>query len=122
MVELLTQTKIFAASCESHFFGIPTWYKYLKSAGEQGNQCAPKLTNINDIWLVALAGVEIVLRIAVIVAIIYVVIGGFKLMTSEGNPDKTVQGRKTVIDGLIGLVIAIVATGVVGFIATRFSG
>lgn len=122
MIDLLTSTKIFGAACDSHFFGIPTWYKYLKSAGERGNECAPKLTSINDIWLIALAGVEILLRIAVIVAIIYVVIGGFRLMTSEGNPDKTVQGRKTVIDGLIGLVIAIVATGMIGFIATRFSG
>jgi hypothetical protein len=107
-----------AKSCGGSFFGFPTWYKYLPDA----SSCSPRLTGINDIWLIMLAIAEILLRVAVIVAIAFVLIGGFKYITSQGNPDKTSQAKKTVVDGLIGVVIAIVATAVISFIASRFQG
>ena len=77
--------------------------------------------NINDIWLIALAVVEILLRVAIIAGIIYVLIGGFKYITSRANPDKTSAAKNTVVDGLIGVVIAIVATAAISFIAGRFN-
>lgn len=110
----------FAADCGGGFLDLPTWYKFLPRAGEDKNPCAPKLSSINDIWLVLLGVTDILLRVAILVAIVYVLIGGFKYITSEGNPDKTSTAKKTVIDGLIGMVIAIVAATVVAFIATRF--
>jgi hypothetical protein len=110
------------------FFGFPTWYKYLGGMqeyadpiNEAGLKCAPKISNINDIWLIALAATDILLRVAVIAAIIYVMIGGFKYVTSRANPDKTAAAKNTIVDGLVGLVIAIVATAVLSFIAGRFN-
>ena len=109
--------RLMAAGCDKGFFGFPTWYKYLEGA----DACEPKLVNINDIWLIALAVVEILLRIAILAAIAYILIGGFKYITSRANPDKTSQAKNTVIDALIGLIIAVTATAIVSFIAGNFN-
>jgi hypothetical protein len=102
------------------FLGFPTWYKYMDGVIEKNGACRPALNGINDIWLILLAVIEVLLRVAVLAAIAYVLIGGFKYITSRANPDKTNQAKNTVIDGLIGLVIAVVAIAVVGFVAGRF--
>lgn len=115
--------QIFAVRCNgSGFLGFPTWYKYLENAAKEPNKCSPALRGLNDIWLIALAISEILLRVAVLVAIVYVLIGGFKYITSRANPDKTNAAKTTVIDALIGLVLALVATAVISFIAGRFAG
>ena len=118
MFELVpVSVKLFAATCHHSFFGFPRWSKYL----DGDNVCDPRLTSLNDIWLIALALIEILLRVAVLVAIAFVLLGGFKFITSRANPDKTNTAKNTVVDALIGLVIAVVATAVVSFIARSFS-
>lgn len=106
-----------AADCQGNFFGFPVWYKYLQDA----ETCEPTLTKLSDIWLIVLAIIELLLRIAIAVAIVYVLIGGFKYITSRASPDKTAAAKNTVVDGLVGLVIAIAATSIVSFIAGRFN-
>ncbi len=111
------------ATCKNNsFFGLPSWHKYLPVTGESGNPCAKKLASLNDVWLIVLALTDLLFRIAIIVAIAFVIIGGIKFVTSQGNPDKTSQAKNTVVDALIGLVIAVIAAAVVGFIAARFKG
>ncbi len=118
---LYERSLIFADACTGGgFFGLPTWYKYLKSEGT-GVNCSPKLNGLNDIWLIVLAVVEILLRIGIMVAITFVILGGFKFILSRGNPDKIQQARNTVQDALIGVIIAIAATAVVSFVAGRFN-
>lgn len=108
---------------EGSFFGLPRWYKYLDKQTPEINGervCQPVLNGVGDIWLVVLAVIEMLLRVAIIVAIIYVVISGIKFTTSRGNPDKIQAARNSVQDALIGLVIAIAATAIVSFIGGRF--
>lgn len=112
--------------CETkNFFGFPPWHKYLEHRAPKveisgTRECSPHIENINDIWLIGLAAVEILLRVGVIVAIIYVMLGGMKYVNSRGNAEKTEAARKTITDALIGLVIAVSATAVVTFIGGRF--
>lgn len=127
------------------FFGFPMWYKYLSppvdGSGKLLNikgdvfdpnanvpvNCTPVLSGINDFWLIGLAVVEILLRVAVLVAIFFVMFGGFKYVAargqdgSGGTPDKLNTAKLTIYDALTGLVIAIVASAVVSYIAGRFS-
>jgi hypothetical protein len=123
-----SQYVLFANACgEKSVFGFPTWYQYLeqrqpivKSVGEQ--VCSPHINGIDDVWLIGLAVVEILLRVAVIAAIIYIMLGGMKYVNSRGNAEKTEAAKKTVVDALIGLIIAVTATAVVTFIGGRFGG
>ena len=112
----------FAATCDKSggFFGLPTWYKYLNKTEDALGNCAFKLDNTSDYWLIAAAGIEILLRIAALVAVGFVITGGVKFITSQGEPDKAAGARKTAINALVGLAIAVVAAGLVSYIAGKF--
>lgn len=105
-------------ACVNDFLGIPPWYKYLEV--HQSNQCAPQINGINDLWLIGLAAIEILTRVAVYAAIAFVVYGGIKYSASRGNTDKVTSAKNTLLDALTGLIIAIVATAVVSYVAGRF--
>jgi len=110
----------FAATCAHppNFFGFPVWYRYLSQANVAGN-CEITNFQISDIPLVALALVEIALRVAALVAVGYIMYGGIQFVVAQGESDKTKKARQTVINALIGLVIALSATAIVAFIGSR---
>lgn len=128
MIATITQLMThFAAPCAGgSFLGFPKWYKYLNghtiAEGLPGaGACSPKIANINDVWLIAAAILEIVIRLAALLAIFYVVYGGVQYIQSQGDPGKTTQARQTIINALIGVVIAIGATAMITYIAGRFN-
>ena len=51
-----------------------------------------------------------------VVAIIIVLIGGFKYMTAGGAEEKAKDARKYIISGIIGLVIILAAYGITAFV------
>lgn len=126
MINLLS---IFGVACTpgGSFFGFPTWYKYLdgQTASSSAivdprinvNTCSPVITGLSDVWLVGAAVLEILLRIAAMLAIGLIVYGGIRYIVSQGEPDKLASARSTIINALIGLVVAIAASAVVSFVA-----
>ncbi|MGB4759506.1 MAG: hypothetical protein WBP26_05640 [Candidatus Saccharimonadales bacterium] len=103
-------------------FRIPTWYKYL----EVDDEC--NIVNFSllgesgkpsGLLLIVLAIIDIGLRIAGLVAVAFVVVGGIKFVTSQGDPEDVKNARNTVLNALIGLVIAILATPLVAFIGAQ---
>ena len=124
MFELLTLplTK-FAAACSQggSFLGFPTWYHYLDCETVAG-KLTPKLDMNHPgatISLIVLAVIEILLRIAGIVAVGYVIYGGFQFILSQGEPDRATHARNTIINALIGLAISISAVVIVKFVASN---
>ncbi len=73
--------------------------------GKETNLFQTIQTIIN--WILAVLG---------IVAVIMVIIGGFTYMTSQGDPGKTKRARDTILYGIIGLVIALLAFAIVNFV------
>src|ERR1700689_3547884 len=104
-----------APCTQNHFLGLPTWYEYLKCNGG-----SPSLTGITDVWLIAAAIVDILLRVPAIIAIFMLIYGGIQFITSQGEPERAKQARGTIINALIGLVISVVAATIVTYIAGRF--
>ena len=99
---------------------LPAWYKYVDKDVVDG-KCTLNFDFPYDIGLVLLAVVEILLRLAAMVAVAYVVYAGFLYMTSQGEPDKAKSAQQTITNAVIGLVIAILATGIVSFIGGRLT-
>ena len=66
---------------------------------------------------IALAVFEIILRLGGIIAVIFVIVGGFQFITSQGEPDRIKNARGTIINALIGLVITISATVIVNLVS-----
>ena len=122
MIALLTQ--LFAADCSSsgdpNFLIFPTWYHYLHRTNING-LCSPQLSSLSDIWLVIAAVIEILLRVAALVAVVFVIWGAVTYITSQGEPDATNRARSTITDALIGLLISISAAALVAFIAGSIS-
>ncbi len=54
-----------------------------------------------------------------IIAVIVILIGGFKWMTAGGSEDKIGAAKKLLISGLIGLVIVIMAYAIANFVITQ---
>lgn len=102
--------------------GIPTWYKYLDREIDESGKCAVVLSGdnaegkTNSAIPIGIAVLEAMLRISGLVAVVMVFWGGFKYITSQGNPDNAKAARTTVINAMIGLVIVILSTAIVSFI------
>lgn len=129
MLPLLLQN--FADTCggNNFFLFIPPWYQYLVTSGMM---TADKATGactlasglqpsqwVDVVFLVALALLDIAMRLAGAVAAGFVIYGGIQYVTSQGEPDKTKDAQQTIINALIGLAIALVAAAFVSFIGTK---
>ena len=65
--------------------------------------------------------INIVLTLLGIVAVIIVLLGGFKWMTAGGNEDKVSEAKKLLGAGVVGLVIILAAWGIANFILTQLA-
>ena len=103
---------------------LPTWHQYL---GDETNpatgQCQAKFSlmkngafNGGDLLLVALGIIDILIRLGALVAVGYVIYGGFRYIMSQGSPEDTKAAQSTIINAIAGLIIAILAAAIVSFI------
>ncbi len=60
--------------------------------------------------------IRIILGFLGIVAVIIILLGGFKWMTAGGNEEKVGEARKLIGQGVIGLVIILAAFGIATFV------
>ena len=56
-----------------------------------------------------------------IVAVFVIILGGFNMMTSSGDPGKVKKGKDTILWGIIGLVVAILAYAIVRFVLQQLN-
>jgi amino acid transporter len=63
--------------------------------------------------------IKIVLSFLGLIAVIIIIMGGFKWMTSGGNESKVEEAKKLMIAGIIGLAIVILAYAIANFIIGR---
>jgi ABC-type Fe3+ transport system permease subunit len=123
----LYSLKMFAAGCSlpTHSISLlsfPTWYEYLPGQFDTStNTCSPAINGINDVWLIAAAAINILLRVAAILAVVFIIYGGIQYTTSQGSPERTDQARKTVISAVVGLAISVSASVIIGYVARKLS-
>ena len=117
-------TSFAATNCKPTFFGLVPWYQYLTL---DGNCNITSVTNSNVIsshsplLLIVLAIVDDLIRIAALVAVGYIIYGGITYIISQGSPDQTKKAQSTVINALIGLVLAVTAASIVSFIGNKLT-
>lgn len=136
-----TQALSVGESCDdfknNNLIGVPAWYKYLPGEGVQqitadGNLgdivCQPTIKTqeeekipINNILLVVAAVIEILIRLAGLVAFVFLIYGGFMYLTSSGNAESISKAGSTLLNAAIGLGIAVSATAFINFFASRFA-
>jgi hypothetical protein len=73
----------------------------------------------SDITAILKSVISILLTIAGIIAVIMIVIGAIRYITSDGDPGKASTARQTVIYAIVGLVVAIMSYGIVNFVVGK---
>lgn len=99
------------------------WYAYLDSEGT-GKNCKPVLNGdyVGAASRIGLAIIDTLTRIAGVLALAYVLYGAILYVTSQGDqgapgrPGPVVVAKETITNAIIGLVIALLAIGIVQFI------
>lgn len=122
--------------CDNNrFLTLPPWYRGLTT----GTNCEISVDSMNAqprtdssgkvtekpqtaklrvfIQVLALNIVEILMQIVAYVCVAFIIVGGFKYITSAGSPDGNSSGRQTIQNALIGLVISMISVGIINFIA-----
>ena len=59
--------------------------------------------------------INVILTLLGVIAVVIVLLGGFKWMTAAGNEDKVGEAKKILAAGVIGLVIILAAWGIARF-------
>ena len=77
-------------------------------------------TSTTNLKTMIMKVIGIVLGFLGIIAVIIVIVGGFKWMTSGGAEDKTKAARDLIVSGMIGLVIVLIAYTIVHFVSEAF--
>ena len=121
---------VHAADCtageDGSFLSFPTWYRGLGGTTGSAGTCNFSFSAQQGsvgliVFTVALNIIDIALRIVAIMAVGFVIYGGFRYVISRGEPEATKNALDTILKAVIGAVIAMVAAIVVSFIVGRLS-
>ena len=116
-----TQTDKFAVKCPTPISeNGQTLYLYGRTAGDCAS-AGTLATNTDscessDLNTVIKTIVNTLIFVIGIVAVIMIILGGISYATSQGDPTKVKKGKDTVLYGVIGLVIALLAYAIVNFV------
>ncbi len=80
-----------------------------KGIAEQNGTGTDVNTGINNL-------LNVTFTVIGVLAVIVIIIGGIYYATSQGDSAKVKRGKDTILYGVVGLVIALLAIGVVNFV------
>ncbi len=119
-----------AKQCSKTFLGMKPWFAYLPDTAFEGGTCEiTKFEILGDqaagkpsyVLPIAVAIVDMLVRVAGMVAVGFVIVAGIQFITSQGDPEHTKRARQSIINALIGVVIAIVAAPIVSYIGGQLA-
>ena len=64
--------------------------------------------------------INAVIGVLGLIAVVIVIIGGVQYMTSSGDAGKVKKAKDTILYGIIGLIICVLAFAIVNFVITNF--
>lgn len=114
-----------SAACGGSVLGFPPWYQHLtfgsncqmKAISDDKGNTSTTVKLISFIWTVALNIVQILLIAAAYVTMFFIIKGGFNYMTSQGDAGKMTSAKQNIMNAIIGLVIALLASSIVNAIS-----
>jgi len=71
-----------------------------------------------DLTSVVKTIINVVIGVVGFVAVFMMIIGGISFITSQGDAAKVTKARNTILYGVVGLVVAILAFAIVNFVLT----
>ena len=118
LIKLVTLSLLFAISMSA--IALPVFaaspnlgIEYANNLGLTGNNADPRDA--------AVTVVRYLMTFLAIIAVIIILLGGFRWMTAGGNEDRIASAKKTIIAGAIGLVVILAAFAIVQFVINTTS-
>jgi hypothetical protein len=81
--------------------------------------CKDRNTTTNPVNKKIKIAADIVALVTGIAAVIFIILGGFTMITSAGNTEAVANSRKRITNALIGLVIVALAWTLIAFVTDR---
>ncbi len=75
----------------------------------------------NNLETVAKRVINVILYIVGILAVVMIIIGGVQYTTSAGDQAAVTKAKNTIMYGLIGLAVAVLAYAIVNFVLTKLT-
>lgn len=104
----------------------PAWYRgintCIRDESFPGKGVQVTITNISDIWIIALNLVQWLIITVGYVALYFVIWGGIKYITSRGDPAKITSAKGAITNAIIGLIIALVSVIIVRAVQGAING
>ena len=87
------------------------------------NKIKDNKNNTNDLMGRVNTIINVIIGFVGLVAVVVIILGGISYTTSAGDPGKVKKAKDTILYGIIGLVVAVLAFALVNFVlASVFSG
>ena len=95
-----------------------TFYGKTKGDCAQASALAsdPEGCNASDFNEIIRLVINAIVFVVGMVAVVMIILGGINYATSQGDPGKVKKGKDTILYGIIGLVISILAFAIVNFV------
>lgn len=101
------------STCQGANLAFPT------TGHSPGNVCSTFTTQESDINTLISAVINIFSIVVGIIAVIMIVFGGFRYITSGGDSTKVTSARNTILYAIIGLIIVALAQFIVKFVLKK---
>ncbi len=122
IVTTVPTSSVYAAKCKNEpslLPGAKPWYSGLCKPGSDDNHPTNDIqltTPAESAGKITLNILNIILVLAGYVAVAYVMWGGFKYMTANGDSGSISSAKKIITNALIGLLISLSAVAIIYFI------
>ena len=66
--------------------------------------------------------IQLMLLFAGIIAVLFIIIGGYYYITAQGNEEQSEKGRKTLVNAIIGIILIILSYTIITVLQNTISG
>ncbi|MBQ6486427.1 hypothetical protein IJI76_01705 [Candidatus Saccharibacteria bacterium] len=78
--------------------------------------------NTNNLTGIIVTIINVIIGVIGFVAVLMIILGGVQYTTSAGDPGKVKKAKDTILYGIVGLVIALLAFAIVNFVLGAIGG
>lgn len=96
----------------------PAYADSTTAGGQYISQVQPAGASSSDLMTTVKNIINVILGIVGIVAVVMMIVGGISFITSQGDSGKVTKARNTILYGVVGLVVALLAFAIVNFVLT----
>ena len=86
------------------------------AAGDDFIDCDSESQSSGGVQNLITTGLDLLSLLAGIIAVVMVIFGGFKFMTSQGDSSKLASARSTIIFAIVGVIIVVLSQTIVFFV------